>query len=211
MKVIKLGGKGIDDNKAQREAFMDDFWNQTTAHPFDDRSRIFQNKATLEVWPCGSKIHISDIMSLAPKSGAGTEALTFLKGLADKHGVSLEGTAKAYHNDKAKITSTKRLVKWYEKHGFQIGDGDDDEGYDIHYIGFGRFTQGDDPHVAFVKKDGKMQKFTPKNPIKEDAPTMCAGSGAIAGIGIGPQGEPGRKRDKKRKDIILGTLDRKKP
>ena len=30
--------------------------------------------------------------------------------------------------------------------------------------------------------------------INEDgAPTNCVGAGAIAGIGIGPQGEPGRK------------------
>ncbi len=32
---------------------------------------------------------------------------------------------------------------------------------------------------------------------KEDAPTMSAGSGAIAGIGVGPQGEPGVNRKKR--------------
>jgi len=31
---------------------------------------------------------------------------------------------------------------------------------------------------------------------KEDAPTMSAGSGAIAAIGVGPQGEPGVKKRK---------------
>lgn len=31
----------------------------------------------------------------------------------------------------------------------------------------------------------------------EDAPAMSAGGGAVAGIGIGPDGEPGRKRKKK--------------
>jgi len=30
----------------------------------------------------------------------------------------------------------------------------------------------------------------------EDAPTMAAGNGAVAGIGVGPQGEPGIKRKK---------------
>ena len=31
----------------------------------------------------------------------------------------------------------------------------------------------------------------------EDAPTMSAGSGAIAAIGVGPQGEPGVKKRKR--------------
>jgi hypothetical protein len=31
---------------------------------------------------------------------------------------------------------------------------------------------------------------------KEDAPTMAAGNGAVAGIGVGAQGEPGIKRKK---------------
>lgn len=35
--------------------------------------------------------------------------------------------------------------------------------------------------------------------IKEDAPTTCAGSGAIAGIGVGPQGEPPGKLAKRKK------------
>jgi hypothetical protein len=33
-------------------------------------------------------------------------------------------------------------------------------------------------------------------PIQEDAPAMSAGSGAVAGIGIGKDGEPGVKRKK---------------
>jgi hypothetical protein len=35
---------------------------------------------------------------------------------------------------------------------------------------------------------------------KEDAPTMAAGNGAVAGIGVGAQGEPGIK--KKRASFI---------
>ena len=35
--------------------------------------------------------------------------------------------------------------------------------------------------------------------MDEDAPTMSAGSGAIAGIGIGPQGEPGLTKKQMRK------------
>lgn len=37
----------------------------------------------------------------------------------------------------------------------------------------------------------KLSEFILTKPIKEDAPTVSAGSGAIAGIGVGPQGEPG--------------------
>jgi hypothetical protein len=57
--------------------------------------------------------------------------------------------------------------------------------------------------------------------IKEDAPTVNAGSGNIAGIGVGPQGEPGvsvkaqRKRQRNEKStptsVILGMLRRKAP
>jgi hypothetical protein len=37
--------------------------------------------------------------------------------------------------------------------------------------------------------------------IDEDAPVNCAGGGAIAGLGIGPKGEPGVDLRKKRKDF----------
>lgn len=39
--------------------------------------------------------------------------------------------------------------------------------------------------------------------IKEDAPANAAGGGAVAGIGVGPQGEPGA--DKRRKRIIMAA------
>ena len=40
-------------------------------------------------------------------------------------------------------------------------------------------------------------------PVEEDMPTNAAGRGAVAGIGVGPDGEPGidpKKRKKKCKD-----------
>lgn len=51
-----------------------------------------------------------------------------------------------------------------------------------------------------------------KNKIKEDgmgagAPTNNAGSGNVAGIGVGPAGEPGVKK-KKKKSIVMGMLTR---
>ena len=35
-------------------------------------------------------------------------------------------------------------------------------------------------------------------PVEEDAPTNAAGRGAVAGIGVGPDGEPGMPKKKKR-------------
>lgn len=45
--------------------------------------------------------------------------------------------------------------------------------------------------------------------IKEDAPTMSAGSGQIAGLGVGPQGEPGVKKKKRKIDPLITFMRRK--
>lgn len=45
---------------------------------------------------------------------------------------------------------------------------------------------------AFQQIDTGLQQIHRGDRIqKEDAPAMSAGSGAVAGIGVGPQGEPG--------------------
>ena len=44
---------------------------------------------------------------------------------------------------------------------------------------------------------------------KEDAPTMAAGTGQVAGIGVGAQGEPGIK--KKRVSGLISFISRKGP
>ena len=69
-----------------------------------------------------------------------------------------------------------------------------------------------DQWLAIFKKDEPEEHFItsknrPKhNPLKEDAPANGAGGGAIAGIGIGPDGEPGVSKKKRpifrRKDPI---------
>ena len=66
-----------------------------------------------------------------------------------------------------------------------------------------------------------FERFTKKNRLEEDgAPTVNAGGGNIAGIGVGPQGEPGvsikaQRRQSKNKStptsVILGMLRRKAP
>jgi hypothetical protein len=48
-------------------------------------------------------------------------------------------------------------------------------------------------------------------PIQEDAPTNSVGNGtAVAGLGVGPQGEPGIKRKKKVASFI-SFMRRKAP
>jgi hypothetical protein len=47
-------------------------------------------------------------------------------------------------------------------------------------------------------------------PIQEDAPAMSAGAGQVAGIGVGPQGEPGVNK-KKRLTPFLSFIRRKAP
>ena len=47
-------------------------------------------------------------------------------------------------------------------------------------------------------------------PIQEDAPTNAVGGGQIAGLGVGPQGEPGIKKKKKVASFI-SFMRRKAP
>ncbi len=54
-----------------------------------------------------------------------------------------------------------------------------------------------------------------KENIKEDGavvvPTNSAGSGAVAGLGVGPQGEPGVNKKKKGLTPFLSFIKRKPP
>jgi len=127
---IKLGQPA----KNNTTAFIDDFFTNTQEHPFNNKARIYAG-AVLEIYPMGNVIHISDIMSTAPNSGAGSKAISFLINLADKHRVKLDLTAKAYARDKKFITDTAQLANWYKKMGFVvddefIDDPDDLEGYE---------------------------------------------------------------------------------
>jgi hypothetical protein len=47
-------------------------------------------------------------------------------------------------------------------------------------------------------------------PIQEDAPTNSVGGGQIAGVGVGPQGEPGIKK-KKNIASFVSFIKRKAP
>jgi len=54
--------------------------------------------------------------------------------------------------------------------------------------------KNDHPHVQFhayhVQHDGSMKRYHGNKEIHEDAPANAAGSGNVAGLGVGSQGEP---------------------
>lgn len=113
---IKLG-KPSNNTKQ----FLDDYYNQTQENPLNTKSRIYNN-TKIEIYPIKNTIHISDLQSMKPNSGAGTKTLNFLKSLADKYNIKLTLTAKPYHNNNEYITDLETLAKWYYKNGFELDD-----------------------------------------------------------------------------------------
>lgn len=125
--VIKLGSNPA---KEKLQAFMADYEENTGEHPLDRGARLLSN-ASIEVSAFDGMIHISDVRALQPRQGGGTEAMTFLCRLADKHDVKMHLTAKAYQDDRM---STAQLKSWYERFGFHEDEdsfGDDEEGWDM--------------------------------------------------------------------------------
>lgn len=112
----------------QAQKFMVDFADDSDEHPFNPAARILHG-SVVHVSRDGNQVHIHDIQTLAPKSGAGTKALKHLTSLADKHGVKLNLFAKAYSNRPEHIRATPKLIKWYEKHGFKHDEPDYDPDY----------------------------------------------------------------------------------
>ena len=48
------------------------------------------------------------------------------------------------------------------------------------------------------------KEVSPFTGVEEDAPTNAAGGGSVAGLGVGPMGEPGvRPRKKKKKETLI--------
>lgn len=107
--------------------------------------------------------HIHDFRTHPQRSGIGTHALKELQQHAKTHGVKLHLHPEGYAD-----TPTSVLKKFYKKHGFKGSSSD-------------MTWNHDEP----AKKPAKINE--------DGAPTVNAGGGMIAGIGVGPQGEPGRK------------------
>jgi hypothetical protein len=125
--------------EAKKSGNVDDFFKDldasTQSHPFDDRQRL-HGMVGIHASPFEGGVHLHDIVNYGEaKQGNGTSALEHLKSLADTHGVEISGTAKAYSNHPKHITKTKQLVGWYKKHGFKIGHGSAEDGYEVSYKG----------------------------------------------------------------------------
>lgn len=118
---IKLGSTKRFENV---DAFLDEYFKETSPNPFNDRQRVF-NGAIIELYPVRStqykegEIHLSDIRSVSPKQGYGKEAMTFLVDLADRHGVFLTLEADAYLKGEKGTMTTSQLITWYKKFGFK--------------------------------------------------------------------------------------------
>ena len=130
------GTSGVRQSKMTAkapEAFMEDLYATTPAHPFNGRVSMF-GMVGVEASAFNGEIHLSDIRNYGPpRKGAATAALTKLKDMADKHGVKITGSAKVYDKREGYVGKTKDLVEWYKKNGFKIGRGSESEGYDISY------------------------------------------------------------------------------
>jgi len=120
-------------NSPARDAFMSEYEDDTHPHPFMQNARFLNTEtgqpkgsdfAMLEMRPEAFEetptVHLNSIMAMQPRSGQGTQALEYVKQLADKHGVTLRGYAKQFGRDTKTTMSTPLLKKWYAKHGFDV-------------------------------------------------------------------------------------------
>jgi hypothetical protein len=121
-KPVKLGGPR---HPANVTAFMEEYFKGTHPHPFMSKDRLVGNGTNEDDWaivelrPTGDRIHISAIQSLNPgqKTGAASRALDKIISIADKHGVTIDLTPKAYGTAEGRLTNPQ-LKKWYARHGF---------------------------------------------------------------------------------------------
>jgi hypothetical protein len=107
-----------------------------------------------------------------------------------------------------------KKVKIIKKH-LQSGNYKEAHMYDDSTTNLQHFLamKKDHPDVEFhawhVHPDGTTKKYILKPKLEEDAPANAAGGGAIAGIGVGPQGEPGVQPGTQQ-NILARMLRRKK-
>lgn len=85
----------------------------------------------------GEFVDINSLVAVQQGKGYGTQALRIITGMADTFGVKLNLFARAMDH---KPHSTKRLIEWYERHGFvaptdwrPYGDPDPDEEDEGHH------------------------------------------------------------------------------
>lgn len=134
-KIIKLGDTSA--SKAKLDAFMREYENETTDHPFDHTMRLWDQTVGLELSTFNRAIHISSIISFDKKNaGQASKALKWLCDLADKHQVKMELIAEPIKNAGSRdgvSLSKSQLKSWYERYGFKSESGED---YDDEMIRF---------------------------------------------------------------------------
>lgn len=123
----------IESGESPADVYLNDYIEHTHEHPFNPRVRLHGPVAVHLSKSGPAQVHLHDILALEPGQGDASLTLQGLTDLADEYGVTIEGISKAYSDKDGHIKSTKRLNAWYKKHGFEIGSGSEDDGYDIVY------------------------------------------------------------------------------
>lgn len=119
--------------KTPVQAFLDEYMAATSDHPFDSLSRLYGNASlTVSASPDDPEttVHLDDIMSLDPGQSNGSIALIKICEFADRAGVMVTLTAKAYGRMK-EFMPTRALVHWFERYGFNVVENYGESGVDM--------------------------------------------------------------------------------
>lgn len=101
------------------DAFMEEFYSSTAAHPFSRHLSVFENCVVFEVKPfyAVDVIRFGFIQTLYKAQGDGSRALQWLIDLADKHQVTLTGNVKRVGDEGLTVNQLRR---WYKRNGFHV-------------------------------------------------------------------------------------------
>lgn len=126
---IKIGATKRSGDNAALEAFMGEYWKNTSSHPFDRSLRIWNDSIGFDVSKFDGAISLGSVMSFIEKNaGEASKALKWLCELADKHGVEIDLYVKPIKGAGAKAgkdLNKAQLKAWYTKNGFVSKRGDD--------------------------------------------------------------------------------------
>ena len=119
-------GEAKDTNKAKE--FVAKIRSLSMPHPFERNSIIFDGTMVVEIQTYPSTfaqhadtVRMASIQSLERGQGFATTAMKKILGLAQKHGVAIEGTVKPL--GKKGLNKTK-LAAWYKRLGFKVKSGE---------------------------------------------------------------------------------------
>lgn len=99
------------------DAFMEEFYSSTAAHPFNPHLALFENCVMFEVKPFAGLILFGFIKTFNKGQGDGSRALQWLVDLADKHQVTLTGNVQRVGDEGLTVNQLRR---WYKRNGFHV-------------------------------------------------------------------------------------------